>query len=125
MARARASAPAPTRASSAPSTRGREGYARLSMRPLHVLVFLLPMMILYELGSARYLTDSGHQLVETIGARKILTQFFTMFGVAGYILPPLVLSTVLLTWHVLERGKWKIQPPVLLGMLVESLLWML
>src|SRR3954471_7536790 len=127
MARARASAPAPMRSphGHAPTTRGREGYARLSMRPLHVLIFLLPMIVLYELGSARYLSDPGHGIFETIGARKVLTDFFKMFGVAGYILPPVVLLSVLLTWHVLERGRWKIQLSVLLGMLLESVLWML
>jgi hypothetical protein len=95
------------------------------MRPLHVLLFLLPMMVLYEVGSARYLSDFGHGVVETIGARKILTDFFNTFGVAGYYLPPLVLGTVLVFWHIFERDKWKVQPSVLLGMLLESVLWML
>ena len=103
----------------------RDGYAWLSMRPLYVLLFLLPMMVLYELGSLKYLSDASRGTVETIGARKILTQFFDTFGVAGYYLPPLVLSSVLLTWHMLERDKWKVQPTVLLGMLLESVLWML
>jgi hypothetical protein len=95
------------------------------MRPLHVLLFLLPLMVAYEFGSIRYLSDAGHGIVETIGARKILTDFFRAFGVAGYYLPPLVLSFVLLLWHVLERDKWKVQGSVLLGMLMESVLWML
>ena len=107
MATRRASAAAPTR--TAPAPRSRDGYARLSTRPLHVLVFLLPMMILYELGSVRYLSDPGRGVFETIGARKILTDFFNAFGVAGYFLPPLVLSSVLLTWHVLERDRWRVR----------------
>lgn len=105
--------------------RGRTGYMWLSMRPLHVLVFLLPTMVLYELGSARYLTDAGHGVVETIGARKVLTDFFNSFGAAGYYLPPVVLGSVLLIWHIFERDKWRVQWTVLLGMLLESVVWML
>jgi hypothetical protein len=95
------------------------------MRPLHVLLFLLPLMVLYEFGSIRYLSDSGHGVVETIGARKVLTDFFNTFGVAGYYLPPLVLSLVLLLWHAFSGDKLRVQGSVLLGMLMESVLWML
>ena len=105
--------------------KGRSGYAWVSMRPLHVLLFLLPLMAAYEFGSIRYLSDPGHGVVETIGARKILTDFFNAFGAAGYYLPPLVLSFVLLLWHALERDRWRVQGSVLLGMLMESVLWML
>src|SRR5436190_7062429 len=100
----------------------RTGYAWVSTRPLHVLLFLLPLMAAYELGSIRYLSDPGHGVIETIGARKILTDFFNTFGVAGYYLPPVVLSFVLLLWHVLEKDRWKVQGSVLLGMLMESVL---
>jgi len=41
------------------------------MRPLHVLLFLLPMVVLYEVGSIRYLSDPAHGVVEMIGAQRI------------------------------------------------------
>ena len=36
----------------------RNGYARLSSRPLHILAFLMPLIAVYEFGSFRYLADS-------------------------------------------------------------------
>ncbi len=101
------------------------GYARLSTRPLHVLVFLLPLIVVYEIGSALYLADSGHGLVETIAAHKTLARFFEAFGSATWFLPGIALVVVLVTWHVLERDRWHVQPGVLAGMLIESFLWTL
>lgn len=103
----------------------RQSYARLAMRPLHVLVFLLPLMLLYEIGSIRYLSDPGHGVMETIGARGILGGFFDLFGVASLHLPPILLAAVLLVWHTLEGDSWRVRPGVLLGMALESCIWML
>jgi len=90
-----------------------------------VLVFLLPLIALYEMGSALYLTDHGRGLIETIKAQKVLTDFFEAFGTATLFLPGIALVVVLLTWHLLERDRWVVRPNVLLGMLAESFLWTL
>jgi membrane protease YdiL (CAAX protease family) len=103
----------------------RETYGRLSTRPLHVLVFLLPLMVLYEVGSIWYLSNPGQGVMETIGARSILGGFFDLFGAASLHLPPILLAVVLLVWHALERDSWKLRPYVLLGMTLESCVWML
>jgi membrane protease YdiL (CAAX protease family) len=108
-----------------PDKRQKETYGRLSTRPLHVLVFLLPLMILYEVGSILYLSNPGEGVMETIGARSILGGFFDLFGAASLHLPPILLAVVLLVWHTLERDSWKIRPHVLLGMTLESCVWML
>ncbi len=103
----------------------KDGYARLATRPLHVLAFLLPLMLVYEIGSIMYLSDPGHGVMETIGARSILGGFFDLFGVASFHLPPIVLAAVLLVWHALEGDSWRVRPHVLLGMALESCVWML
>lgn len=107
--------------------RGRDddwrGYLRLSTRPLHVLCFLAPLIVLYEVGTVLYLTDRGRGVVETVSAQSILARFFEVFGVASLYLPGIALGTVLLLWHLLERDRWRVQPGVLAGMLCESLLW--
>jgi membrane protease YdiL (CAAX protease family) len=103
----------------------KDSYARLATRPLHVLVFLLPLMALYEYGSIRYLSDPTHGIAETIGAFAIVRGFFDLFGAASLHLPPILLAVILLVWHVLERDPWKVRPHVLLGMLLESCIWML
>jgi hypothetical protein len=103
----------------------RGGYGVLSARPLHILAFLSPLIIVYELGSILYLSDHHGAMIETIRAWKILSGFFEAFGVAGFYLPGVALATVLLLWHVLERDRWAVRPAVLLGMLMESIGWVL
>lgn len=109
-----------------PVVRGRRdehGYAKLSMRPLHILVFLLPLIIAYEVGSVRFLSHQAHGTIETIKAHSILLAFFQDFGIAGRFLPALTLLTVLLVWHVLNGDSWRIRPAFLGGMLMESVAW--
>lgn len=103
----------------------RGGYGVLSTRPLHILAFLSPLIVIYELGSIMYLSDSHGALIETIRAWKILSGFFEAFGVAGFYLPGVALATVLLVWHFLERDRCAVRPAVLVGMLMESIGWVL
>lgn len=98
-------------------------YAQWSTRPLHVLAFLLPLIVLYEVGTALYLTHPG--AVETIGARGMIRQFFSAFGPASFYLPGITLAAVLLLWHLLVRDPWKVRPMTLVGMLAESAMWVL
>lgn len=102
-----------------------ETYAWLSARPLNVLVFLLPLLLLYEIGSVLYLTDPTRHTVETIRAHRLLDGIFSAFGVSGFFLPGLLIIVVLLLWHVLERDRWKVRADVLVKMLGESAVWTL
>ncbi len=106
----------------------RSGYVALSTRPLHILCFLLPLIIFYELGSALYLSpqlksSGGGEAVQTIRAERLLSSFFEWFGVSGIYLPGIMLIVVLLVWHTLTQDKWQIRWSVLVGMFVESLAW--
>lgn len=98
-------------------------YAQQSTRPLHVLAFLLPLIILYEVGTAAYLTHPG--VVDTIGARGMIRQFFSAFGPASFYLPGIMLTGVLVLWHLLVKDAWRVYPTTLLGMFFESVLWVL
>lgn len=101
---------------------GSDSYARLSTRPLHVLVFLLPLIALYEVGSAVFLSgDEG--ATRMIRAERLLAGFFQWFGAGGLYLPGLAMIVVLLIWHVLTRDRWRIKPSVLAWMGVESVVW--
>lgn len=96
-------------------------YAKLATRPLHVLLFLTPLIVAYEIGSARYLTRPG--VIETVQARRIVRDIFEVFGAASFFLPGAALVAVLIAWHVLVKDRWKVRPAVLVGMLLESALW--
>jgi len=99
----------------------RVGYAEYSKRPLHCLIFLAPLLVLYEAGSLLYLTDASTGLAETIAAYSIIGRASEAFGVAGFAVPAALLVVVLLIWHVLERDPWRIRPGTLAGMTVESI----
>lgn len=99
------------------------GYLALSTRPLHVLVFLLPLIVLYEAGTMFFLTDRARGVVETIRAHSILLGVFQEAGVVGPFLPGLALIAVLVAWQSIRRDPWRVRPIVLLGMAAECLAW--
>jgi hypothetical protein len=95
------------------------------MRPLHVLIFLLPLIVLYEVGSALFLTDLSAGTRETIKAYRLFGDFFNIFGVAGLFVPGLALATVLFVWHFISGDRWSIRWNSIAGMAAESLAWTL
>lgn len=133
MARAGAKGPSgserreePRQGDRAPSTRDKlDSYWWSSTRPLPVLVFLLPLVLLYELGSAVYLTNPEAGTRKTIEAQKLFGDFFQALGVVGLFVPGVALVTVLLVWHVMSRDPWRVRSSTLLGMLAESIAWAL
>lgn len=100
-------------------------YLQLSRQPLHVLVFLLPLLLLYEYGSFRYLPKQPDGSIETISAFRMLVDFFAWFGIDSRFvlyLPGLALVTVFLIWQLLIRDPWRVRVPVVLLLWIESCL---
>lgn len=89
-----------------------------------MLVFLLPLVIAYEVGSVVYLFGES-STGETIRAHEQLSRVLGAFGTSGVgvFLPGALLIAVLMTWHVLSKDPWRLRASVLGGMLVESILW--
>lgn len=96
----------------------REPYWTAATRPLTSLVFLLPMVVAYQVGSL-FLLDGGG----AIWAEQMLNRVFALFGVFGQALPAILLVTVLLVRHVLEKRAWSVRVGVLGGMAGECVLW--
>jgi len=102
-----------------------DDYATLSARPFHILIFLLPLLAAYEIGSGMFLRVN-ETTVRLISAQAALVRFFELFGLGGVgalYLPGVVLIVVLLIWHVMLRDSWRIHwrvPPL---MLLESVGW--
>lgn len=95
------------------------------MRPFHVLAFLLPLLVAYELGSIFYLTDAAAGVHRTVEARRVMDDFFAVFGIVGYLVPGFAMATVLLVWHIISRDRWVLDFKTLGGMLAESIAWTL
>ncbi len=98
-------------------------YAALSTRPLHVLLFLLPLVLFYEISTAIHLRDAG--IVDTIAAHHLLWRFFSIFGSASLYIPGVALLATLIAWHVMSKDPARVRPSVLLGMTLEAALWTL
>ena len=98
------------------------GYFELSRRPLHIFVFLFPLIAAYEAGSILYLGQRDG-FTETIRAHSIILGFFQDFGIAGRFLPGVALATVLVVWHILSGERWRVRPAVVPLMILESLAW--
>lgn len=101
-----------------------ESYSKLSGRPLHILVFLAPLMVVYEVGLAFYLSSSDGSFRETIRAHQTLSRFFEQFGQTSLYLPGIALAVVLIVWHLTSRDRWRVRWGVAAGMGFESALWM-
>lgn len=125
MTRAERGSP-PARRDTAPShtePRGLVGYAEISRRPLHILIFLLPIIIAYEIGSLLYLRDASGIEMQTIRARRLLGIFFETFGVGGLHVPAIVILVVFFVWHLIQHDRWRVHWRVICGMGAESIAW--
>jgi len=86
-----------------------------------VFFFLLPMLALYEMGTLIYATDRARGVVRYIYARSLLKDFFELLGVTGYYLPGLIIVAVLLSWHLIRRDPWRLEPRLYAWMWAESI----
>lgn len=94
-----------------------------STRPLHLAVFLVPLIVFFEIGTNLWLSDAAHSTIQTIRAHSLLLDFFQEFGVVGRILPGVTILTVLLVWHVMLKDPWRVRPVVPFAMAAEALVW--
>jgi CAAX prenyl protease-like protein len=107
-------------AATSPPRSSSSGYVHDSELPLTSLVFLLPLMIVYELGT-RYFTSAAQAgYDQQIIAFTMMQRFFRLLGVHGQHLPFLAVCTILLAWHLARREKWQVNIPTLVGMSLES-----
>ena len=99
------------------------GYLRRSELPLASLVFLLPFIVLYELGTRTYAFDAAHHTEQRIIAFNLMLQFFRWFGATGRYMPALAVAGILLACHIARNDPWKVMPSTLLGMAIEGAAW--
>jgi hypothetical protein len=97
-----------------------DSYFRRTELPLTSLVFLLPIIILYEIGTALWATNPHSQTESRIIAFSMLQRFLGAFGASAKYLPALAVPAVLITWHIARRDKWKVKPAHVAGMVLES-----
>lgn len=116
MSRAISAASAPPAATEQAAFR----YLDRSELPLISLVFVLPLIVLYEVGTRYFTTAAQHGREEQIIAFSLMQRFFTFVGAEGRHLPAMSVAGVLLAWHIARKDSWQIDIRVLIGMAVES-----
>ena len=92
------------------------------MRYWPSLLFVMPMLIVFELGTyIRQGADvsTGSQLVATY----LIERLVRVFGDYGFYFPGLLVVVILLACHILAKHPWKFDVSVLAGMLGESFIW--
>ena len=99
-----------------------DGYLAQSRRPLASLVFVLPMIVLYEVGTWGFHFDPARHTERRIVAFTWLRDAFARLDATSPLLAPLSVVGLLLGWHVFSRGPWRVRPAVPFCMAGESLL---
>ncbi|MGD9720613.1 MAG: CPBP family intramembrane glutamic endopeptidase [Pirellulales bacterium] len=89
-------------------------YLRQSSRPLPSLAFVLPLLVIYEVG----VLVLGPQAVRN-GADVWLRQFLDWSGFGQYFLLPALTIALLLAWHHLTRDRWRVSAAVVYVMFAE------
>jgi len=65
--------------------------------PLQSLYFLVPLLVVYEVGALTLLTE------QQLTATRLLGQFFALFGVTGVHLPAIAVVGALLGMHLVRK----------------------
>ncbi len=95
-------------------------YATESARPLASMVFIAPLLIVYECG---IVVLGPHALRN--GADTWLRYILECIGLGQYFLLPILTCGILLAWHHTRRDSWSLQSGVFATMLLESMLFAL
>jgi membrane protease YdiL (CAAX protease family) len=96
-----------------PFVRRAERYWIESRRPLTSLVFILPLLIIYEVGVLWFHVPPN-------GADEFMRRLLQWLGF-GHLLLPLLIIGILLGWHHVSHAPWKISAGVLSAMAAESI----
>lgn len=91
-------------------------YQLETRRPIVSLVFVAPLLLIYELG----ILLQGNQAVRN-GLDEMFRFQMYRLGLGELILLPAITVGILLFWHHLKKDRWKFRPMVLGGMLFESI----
>jgi hypothetical protein len=92
------------------------GYWAESRRPLASLVFVAPLLVVYELG----VLALGPAALRN-GVDEWLRQFLSLVGFGQYFLLPVLTVCILLAWHYTTRQPWRVSSGVFWGMVGECI----
>ena len=88
----------------------RDSYLERTSRPIYAIVFLLPFIVFYELGTMLINTDVLNQTPVRVVAFVWLQKFLECIGLGGkfaWVAPPLVVVIILIALQMTSRKRWR------------------
>lgn len=98
-----------------------DDYFESSRQPWPALIWVAPLVVAYEWRCGPLAGVSASP--EALMAPTVLREWLSVAGVAGRLLPGVLVVAILAGWHVAMKGRWAVRPVTLAGMGGESLLW--
>jgi membrane protease YdiL (CAAX protease family) len=96
-----------------PASHVAEQYWVESRRPLASLVFLAPLLVIYEAGVLLLGVQNG--------ADAFLRRLLDLLGFGQHFVLPVLMVCILLAWHYLRREPWRLSGGVISAMAIECL----
>jgi hypothetical protein len=104
-------------------------YGYVTQRPWPSLIFVLPMLLIFEIGSY-WRQSTGASGSSGLVAPYLIEWLVNSFSKTGTayphllaMAPGLLVIAILLAWHIVARHPWTFDINVLPGMLGESIIW--
>lgn len=102
-----------------------DSYLERTSRPIYAIVFLLPFIIFYELGTFRFNTDILNQSQIRVVAFVWLQNLLESVGFGGkfaWVAPPLAVVVILMAMQITSGKQWRLWLGDILPMAVECVL---
>lgn len=103
----------------------KDSYLERTSRPFYSLVFLLPFIVFYEVGTILINTDILRQAQIRVVAFVWLQNFLEHLGLGSkfaWAAPPLAVVVILFSLQIVSKKRWYCLPADLWRMAVESIL---
>ncbi len=103
---------------------GSGSYLESTGQPLYALFFLLPLVVVYELGTILVNTDYIFHTQSRVAAFTWLmglAEWIGMHRSLAWAFPGFVVMIILLCWHLSSRHSWRVRIKWLAWMHVESI----
>lgn len=97
-----------------------DDYWLLARQPLHSLLFLVPLLVVYEAGVLKL--GTGGEAVRN-GADYWMRLGLARAGADHIWTLPAIVVGLLFVWQIGGKYRWSVSPSALLGMLAESILF--
>jgi hypothetical protein len=104
----------------------RDSYLERTSRPIYAIVFLLPFIIFYELGTIFINTDVLSQTQIRVVAFVWMQELLRYLGFGGkflWAMPALVAVVILLAYQLVSKKKWWVSLGDMLPMTIECAIY--